>query len=96
MKYHAVMTARNPGTTHAEEARVSDERPEIFHYTSVSALRGIVETNALWATHVRHLNDSSETDVLWPRLTESVTDFYKAAIEDYLRRHPEKHADNRA
>ena len=92
MKYYTVMTARGLEAIRAAEAQVFDAHPEIFHYTSISALRGIVETNALWATHVRHLNDSSETDIVWSRLNESVVEICEAAIEDYVRRYPEKDA----
>ena len=32
----------------------------LYHYTSASGLKGIVESGTLWATDVLHLNDSSE------------------------------------
>src|SRR6266540_1307643 len=33
---------------------------EVFHYTTVDGLRGIVESGKLWATEVGYLNDASE------------------------------------
>ena len=42
-----------------------DERRELFHYTSAKALRGILDTNTLWATRSDHLNDSSEMKMIW-------------------------------
>ena len=34
--------------------------PELFHYTSIEGLRGILENRCLWATHFEKLNDSTE------------------------------------
>jgi hypothetical protein len=33
---------------------------EIFHYTSLSGLYGIVQSGEMWATHIKFLNDSDE------------------------------------
>jgi len=33
---------------------------KIYHYTSTSGLRGILENNSLWFTHFEYLNDKSE------------------------------------
>ena len=40
--------------------RVSDQYPELFHYTSVSAFESIYKSKTFWATHYEDLNDSSE------------------------------------
>ena len=37
-------------------------QPELFHYTTVEGLKGIIESNTLWATSAYHLNDSSEIE----------------------------------
>jgi hypothetical protein len=34
--------------------------PSLHHYTDYASLVGIIESSALWATHVSHLNDASE------------------------------------
>lgn len=34
--------------------------PELFHYTTIEGLRGILENRCLWATHYESLNDSTE------------------------------------
>ena len=47
---------------------VSEEHPELFHYTSIRALRSFLETNTIWATHTAHLNDTSEMNQIVPRL----------------------------
>ena len=51
-----------------QEGLVSEEHPELFHYTSLSSLEGILGTNTLWATHALHLNDSSEMKLLFPKI----------------------------
>lgn len=42
-------------------AEVATQEPEeIFHYTDVGGLKGIVENGELWCTDIRYLNDGSE------------------------------------
>lgn len=42
--------------------------PVLYHYTTVDALLSILQHNALWATHIRCMNDTSEQNVLWDLL----------------------------
>lgn len=37
-----------------------EKHPELFHYTSVAGLEGILTSQCLWATHWQYLNDSAE------------------------------------
>lgn len=32
----------------------------LYHYTDLAGLKGIIDSNSLWATHIRSLNDVSE------------------------------------
>jgi hypothetical protein len=34
--------------------------PELYHYTSIEGLQGILERRCLWSTHFEYLNDSTE------------------------------------
>lgn len=43
-----------------DEKRVSDEFPELFHYTNISAFENIYKTRQFWATHYQDLNDLTE------------------------------------
>jgi hypothetical protein len=43
----------------------------LWHYTTGAGLRGILETNVLWATDVRYLNDESELKYALERLDGS-------------------------
>jgi hypothetical protein len=38
----------------------SEPEQRLYHYTSLSGLRGMVEDGALWATNVHYLNDATE------------------------------------
>ena len=62
--------------------------PELFHYTSISALEGILDTNTLWATRTTHLNDSSEMELIWPRIASHFIRHLKEEIEIYLQKNP--------
>lgn len=66
------MTPDNPPTP-SDEPRVSDEHSELLHYTSIDALRGLLESDTIWATHTEHLNDTSE-------MIQIVPSFNKACI----------------
>jgi hypothetical protein len=39
---------------------VSNPPRELFHYTSADAVRGILSTGGIWATHLSFFNDTSE------------------------------------
>lgn len=70
------------------EPELSETRQELFHYTSISALEGILETNTLWATRTSHLNDTSELQLIWPRIEPLVIDFYEQELRDFCRLNP--------
>ena len=45
--------------------------PVLYHYTTLDALLSIVQYSALWATHIRFMNDTTEQTVLWDRLRKT-------------------------
>src|SRR2546428_410693 len=51
---------------------VLSEHPELHHYTTHSGLKGIYETDTLWATHFSLLNDATEVVHLQAPLLEAV------------------------
>ena len=71
------------------EPEVSSEHPELFHYTSIPALRGILETNTLWATQAAHLNDSSELTILWPIVEKKFEQYIADSVKDFVQKCPE-------
>ena len=48
--------------TQSEPPPIEAEQEDAFlyHYTDLNAFNGIMEHKALWATHIKYLNDSSE------------------------------------
>ena len=40
--------------------RISEEHPELVHYTTATGLAGIVSSGCLWAVHAAFLNDAEE------------------------------------
>jgi hypothetical protein len=53
-------------------------QPELFHYTTVEGLKGIIESNSLWATSAYHLNDSSEIEYGCHLVTDILDEWVKA------------------
>jgi hypothetical protein len=46
---------------------------ELHHYTTFEGLRGIVESNTIWATHFAQLNDSTEVTLLQRPMNETLS-----------------------
>ncbi len=44
----------------AKPPTVAEEYESLFHYTNYQGLEGIIESQTLWATHYRYLNDAEE------------------------------------
>lgn len=44
------------------------EPTELFHYTGIAGLRGILKSQTLWATHYQFLNDAEEVIHFKPRM----------------------------
>ena len=59
---------------------VPEEPPVLYHYTSMSNLLKILESEQLWATSSLYLNDVSETRYFWELL--------KIEAEDYVASNP--------
>lgn len=61
--------------------RQSPQPKELFHYTSISGLSGIIESQSLWSTSYRFLNDRTEIFHLQSHLENLVVD----ALENIFR-----------
>ncbi|NEV78790.1 DUF2971 domain-containing protein [Rhodopseudomonas sp. BR0C11] len=51
---------------------LSSKQPELFHYTSLTGFEAILESQQLWATHFRDLNDTTEVYHLKEPLREAL------------------------
>jgi hypothetical protein len=60
-----------------------EEKPshELYHYTSIDSLLGIVKDKALWATELKYLNDSQEFRYFADLMREK-TLIYDAAVNE--------------
>lgn len=52
--------AHDPAAARAQEKKVSEEHPELHHYTNRAGLKGIYDSQSLWATSFECLNDPTE------------------------------------
>ncbi len=70
------------------ESPIAQDHPELFHYTGIAGLEGIVRTQTLWATHAAFLNDALEIRAFAARLPSLL----RASVEDgmsaLIRAHP--------
>lgn len=57
--------------------KVSEEYRKLYHYTTWEGLLGILQTQTLWATHYRFLNDYSELVLIRDKLIDSVVPIVK-------------------
>ena len=74
------MMAESDKQVGSEEKPVSEEIPELFHYTSIASLQAILRSQSLWATQATHLSDTTETKLIWPRIAPAVVDFYRREL----------------
>lgn len=62
----------------------------LFHYTTASGMRGILESSRLWATHYRFLNDASElsygANLLESLLQERLAEANSELVSEFLSR----------
>ena len=78
---------KDPKAGHSVLDELVEQEPELHHYTTYGGIRGILETNTLWATHFRATNDRTEFRLLHDLLTNEVRNqlepiFNKLARED--------------
>lgn len=67
----------------ATEVRMSEQHHELFHYTNLGAFEGVLTSDNLWATHVSHLNDSSEFNLMWEMIVPHLTGYLYEAVEQH-------------
>lgn len=65
---------------------VHEVHKHLYHYTNFDGLRGILESQTLWATHFKGLNDSSEILLLRPRLEDLLFENIREIIREDMKR----------
>jgi hypothetical protein len=71
----------NLGST--EDEFISDI-PELYHYTNLDGITGIINSGSLWATHFSGLNDSLETLVFKDLLYQPLSKWLEKHIENQI------------
>lgn len=59
---------------------LEEEHPELFHYTGISGLEGIIKSQTLWASHALFMNDTTELCEFKARFQEIL----KPVIEKFI------------
>ena len=68
------MTVLWPSSSLIWRGRPHPDRPDlVYHYTDTSGLEGILTSGAFHATHIRHMNDSEETQLAFRHASELIT-----------------------
>lgn len=64
---------------------LASTHPELHHYTTFAGLKGITESNTLWATHFLDLNDSQEVVHLREPLTAVLNNVFREVLRTRQR-----------
>lgn len=59
--------------------------PELFHYTCINGVKGILRSQSLWGTHWKHLNDAGELKHFSEKLSSLLKAARFAAAEEFAR-----------
>lgn len=81
-----------------DEQEIYDKHPELFHYTSIDGVAGILTSQTIWSTHYKFLNDTSELQLMRFELGERLFHFVKERVVDVFRKsdHKKKKAMRKA
>lgn len=66
-----------------------DSHPELYHYTSEAGLRGILQSNSVWATSFEDLNDSQEIIELREPLTTALAQRFIDLVDSRAKGRPQ-------
>lgn len=69
----------------AENQQIYEKHKVLYHYTTASGLKGILDRHTLWATHYKLLNDTSEIEHMKRAPIERVIPVSKEVILEYFR-----------
>ena len=68
--------------------KTSEVYEKLYHYTTWDGLLGILQTQTLWATHYRFLNDYSEIVLFRDKLISLILPYVREAYEKLLEQSP--------
>lgn len=68
--------------------KTSDVYENLYHYTTWDGLLGILQTQTLWATHYKFLNDCSEIVLFRDKLVSLILPYVRESYERFVKQHP--------
>lgn len=68
--------------------KVSEAYKNLYHYTTWEGLKGILETQTLWATHYKFLNDYSEIILFKDKLSSWIHPYILEGYKKLIRHNP--------
>ena len=69
-------------------AKTSEVYKKLYHYTTWEGLQGILETQTLWATNYKFLNDHSEIILFRNRMISLIRPHVREAFEQIVKQSP--------
>ena len=68
--------------------KVSEVYKNLYHYTTWEGLQGILETQTLWATHYKFLNDYSEIILFKDKLSSWIHPYVLEGYKNLIKHKP--------
>jgi len=68
----------------------SEVYPKLYHYTTWEGLQGILETQTLWATNYKFLNDYCEISLFRETLNHLIQPLVRSAYDELIRQSPQR------
>ena len=69
--------------------KTSEVYEKLYHYTTWDGLIGILQTQSLWATHYKFLNDYSEIVLFRDKLISLILPYVREAYEQLIKQSPQ-------
>lgn len=66
----------------------SEVYKKLYHYTTWDGLLGIIQTQSLWATHYKFLNDYSEIILFRDKLISLILPYVREEYENLIKQYP--------
>jgi Protein of unknown function (DUF2971) len=74
------------------ETAIAERPSELFHYTGIGGLEGIVKSQTLWATHAAFTNDSTELRVFSEKLPGILRPVVEIGLAELVRQNQSRQA----
>jgi len=76
--------------------KISELHSQLYHYTTLQGLLGIINEKCIWATHYKFLNDYSEIKRFKSKLIETLYPFILDQYREFSRKLPQAEIDKLA